>query len=132
MASSKITRKTLTPGGTEPKKTAMKFTQKATPLKTAAKSIAKSANTANKLVKSAAKAGVSVAASGAGMTVSGTSKAVGNLAKKAASTAKKGIAGSPRVGGGKLVKKATSPRGAGAITPSTTAKTSSKISRKYY
>ena len=88
MASSKLTRKTLTPGGTEPKKST-KTPSFTSGMKAVNKSIAKTVNTANKSLKSAAKSGVSTA----GKAVIGASKAVGNLPKKAVSTAKKGIAG---------------------------------------
>lgn len=63
-----------------------------------------------------------------------SSTAVGNLTKKAGQTSNK-LVTSPSTFKGpvkSLPKRATSPRGAGATTPSTAAKTSSKLSRKYY
>ncbi len=125
MATSKITRKTLASGGTEPKK-ANKTSSFTSGMKDANKSLVKSARTANKLVKSAAKAGVSTVAKGAAkaLTASGAVK----LANKAVSGALKGAAAS----GAKKMLKAKTPLKVGGAAPSPSAKISSKISRKYY
>lgn len=117
MASSKITRKTLTPGGSSTKKSGTSVDKKS--VLGLGYGPVSSKTLANKVSSGVVKAGASVA-KGAGKAVIGASKAVGNLTNKAA----------PKVG--KHYKKATSPLGAGATTPSTAAKTSSKISRKYY
>lgn len=148
MATKNITRKALALGGNDKKKfveaasKASRSLGKAlpSPLKTVVKSVAKSGGTANKLVKSATRTGAKMVQEGAREIAKTVSSATKGAAKALTSGAAKKVTrslldptGSVTVNKAlKKLKRTSAPRSSGASVSPSSAKISSKLTRKYY